>query len=259
MKSIFEQFCNKIWFVPSDVLQRSAEAKIWRQYSFKKPILEIVAGDGRMSSMLFRSKKIDVSVDINKEAVMRGKTCNLYKKLIVADARKLPFRKSTFNTVVSNSTLEHINNNEKVVKEVVRVLKSGGVFYFCVPLEKLARFIGLKHGKKNLNFINKRLIHVDYKNTNEWEEVLKRYGLGVIEKIYYLDEKSTEVWYKYLRLFTTKFRGRELWSYLARSRISLILLGTIVSRCFYNRLKSHYKNSISPDGHFIFIKAIKKK
>ena len=47
------------------------------------------------------------------------------------DARKLPFTDATFDLVLSNFVLHEVNtreDREKIVREVVRVLKSGGRF-----------------------------------------------------------------------------------------------------------------------------------
>jgi len=41
-----------------------------------------------------------------------------------------------FDMVVSIDTLEHIENNEKVIEKISRSLKDGGYFYFAVPCEE---------------------------------------------------------------------------------------------------------------------------
>lgn len=52
---------------------------------------------------------------------------------IIGDARKLPFKNSSFEAVVCNSVLEHIYEVDRVVEECFRILKDGGIIYMCVP------------------------------------------------------------------------------------------------------------------------------
>ncbi|MDD4477045.1 MAG: class I SAM-dependent methyltransferase [Patescibacteria group bacterium] len=52
---------------------------------------------------------------------------------IVADISELPFIDNSVDAVVSEFVLEHLPNPEKVVKEMFRVLKPGGILYISVP------------------------------------------------------------------------------------------------------------------------------
>ena len=59
---------------------------------------------------------------------------NNYPKVdIIGDAKKLPFKDSIFDAIISNSVLEHIFDINSVVHECHRVLKNGGLIYICVP------------------------------------------------------------------------------------------------------------------------------
>jgi len=62
---------------------------------------------------------------------------------MVGDAHNIPFADNTFDAVFSVAVLEHVYNPEKVVEEMVRVLKPGGVIYSEVP------FIFFFHGYPN--------------------------------------------------------------------------------------------------------------
>ncbi|MBW2144748.1 MAG: methyltransferase domain-containing protein [Deltaproteobacteria bacterium] len=42
----------------------------------------------------------------------------------------LPFEESTFKMVYCCDVLEHVNNPEKVITEIVRVLEPGGIFFY---------------------------------------------------------------------------------------------------------------------------------
>lgn len=51
-----------------------------------------------------------------------------------ANACELPFDDNTFEAIVSNATFEHIDDVEKAVSELYRVLKPGGVTYIRIHL-----------------------------------------------------------------------------------------------------------------------------
>lgn len=48
-------------------------------------------------------------------------------KLIIADASKIPFPSKSFDKIVMSEVIEHVKNEKKVLNEVIRVLKTGGI------------------------------------------------------------------------------------------------------------------------------------
>jgi len=61
----------------------------------------------------------------------------------VGDAHNIPFMDDTFDAVFANAVLEHVDDPRKVVDEMRRVLKPGGLFYAEIP------FIFFFHGYPN--------------------------------------------------------------------------------------------------------------
>jgi SAM-dependent methyltransferase len=53
--------------------------------------------------------------------------------LVVADLRRLPFAPGTFPSASSAETLEHLEEDEKALAELFRVLKDGGLLVGTVP------------------------------------------------------------------------------------------------------------------------------
>ncbi len=47
--------------------------------------------------------------------------------------RKLPFKNNYADTILLMSVLEHIYNDDELIDEIHRILKTGGVFYATVP------------------------------------------------------------------------------------------------------------------------------
>lgn len=52
---------------------------------------------------------------------------------VVGDALNLPFGEASFETIVSTQVLEHVEKPWIVVKEIHRVLKSGGICFLTAP------------------------------------------------------------------------------------------------------------------------------
>lgn len=71
------------------------------------------------------------TLKISREVLKRsGIKTNIVKKGIGED---IPFKKDTFDAVVSLYTLEHVQNMKKVLQESLRVLKPQGYIYMIVP------------------------------------------------------------------------------------------------------------------------------
>ncbi|MFH0765614.1 MAG: class I SAM-dependent methyltransferase [Calditrichota bacterium] len=52
---------------------------------------------------------------------------------IQGDAERLPFRSNSLDLVVSFEVLEHLSSDVAAVREVFRILKPGGGFFFTIP------------------------------------------------------------------------------------------------------------------------------
>lgn len=62
---------------------------------------------------------------------------------VVGDAHNLPFLDESFDSAICIAVLEHVDHAETVVKEMIRVLKPGGVLYAELP------FLFFFHGYPN--------------------------------------------------------------------------------------------------------------
>jgi len=111
--------------------QRAAE--ILRFIENRKPefsnFLELACCDGMVSCALQLSKKNTTAIDIQAEGFdQRGKSSGVsFLKMNAAD---LQFHDKTFDFVFSYAAFEHFEEPENVLKEAIRVTKSGGYIYF---------------------------------------------------------------------------------------------------------------------------------
>jgi ubiquinone/menaquinone biosynthesis C-methylase UbiE len=252
--SYLVHFLKEYWYIPSDVLQRSIEANAWDLCEFKKPVLDIGIGNGRMSNYIFRnSPRIDVGIDSEKSGLDQARKTKKYKEVVHANAESLPFKDSSFNTVVSNSTFEHIKGDFKAVSEAARVLKKRGMLYLTVPSIYLQNWI-LEY-ESNLDYnqsriivarFNKRANHLHYRSLEEWTRYFKDNNLELVFQKYYFPKSTAVFWYKLFKKFTSKFGKREAWSIIGNSKATKFIPKSVMVYVLKNILKDVYR-----DGFFM--------
>ncbi|MEX1014506.1 MAG: L-histidine N(alpha)-methyltransferase [Candidatus Paceibacterota bacterium] len=100
-------------------------------------ILDLGCGNGESSIQLADEFKCEVvGVDISgvriknaKEKLQKSKL-SLLVKFLKGTATNLPFENNEFTHVWSQSTIYHVHNKDKALKEIYRVLKNDGIFVF---------------------------------------------------------------------------------------------------------------------------------
>lgn len=254
-------FSNEFWFAPQDAFLRTADALIWKKQKFVYPVLDIGCGDARISKLLFKGrKKMDVGLDINEKEIKNAEKSGFYKKVVCADAAKMPFKDNSFWTVVSNSTFEHIEEDIKGVEEVSRVLKKGGKFLFTVPTKKLEKAaLGYLKDKEKLNAYNKRVSHRHYRSLKEWEKILRKNDMEIVNYQPYFPKKTVAVWFKLYRMATFKPYRRELWSYLKDSPYGELAPKRLISFLLFKYLERFFDGMAKSKGCWIFIAARKRR
>lgn len=120
---------------------RAQEANAINTEDLKSPLLDIGCGFGEFAGVFF-NKTIEIGIDIDAKNIVLAAQKKRYKRLILCDARKLPFNNNSFKTIISISVLEHISNVSDVFFEAYRVLKPNGKFIFTVPTSEInSKFI----------------------------------------------------------------------------------------------------------------------
>ena len=107
---------------------------IIEKYSICKDltVLDLGSGEGG-TSVVFSEQNQVFGYDLNLSRLERQKNnlANCYK--INGDALKLSFRDNSFNLIILQDVLEHLNSTSLLISEIVRVLKPEGLIYISTP------------------------------------------------------------------------------------------------------------------------------
>lgn len=134
--ALTSQMTDTIWSNP-DYYEKSKIASesdhpslnyLLNRYRGKK-ILEVGCGEGTKLSLLDASYR--AGIDISPLAIARAK--QKIDLAQVASAEKLPFADNSFDSVLSFFSIEHFENPEKVLHEMMRVVKRGGEIAILTP------------------------------------------------------------------------------------------------------------------------------
>ncbi len=91
-------------------------------------ILDIGCGNGDISQY-FTHDNQPSGVDVSD----KRKPANKDFEFIKVDSEELPFHSSSFDLVISNHVIEHVNDQHRHLAEIHRVLKPGGLVYMATP------------------------------------------------------------------------------------------------------------------------------
>jgi ubiquinone/menaquinone biosynthesis C-methylase UbiE len=100
-----------------------------------KKVLDVACGEGYGANLLAETAASIDGVDNSTEIIKRAK--DKYKKqnlqFSVADVSRLPFPENQFDVVVSFETLEHVQDHDKMLGEIKRVLHQDGILIISTP------------------------------------------------------------------------------------------------------------------------------
>lgn len=191
MKFKSDFFRNYLKIAPFSLAsERKLECEIITQHDLQKPMLDIGCGDGIFAHLLFQNR-VDTGIDINPTEVNKCRAWNAYEELLVCSADSIPKPDAYYNTILSNSVLEHIPDLDSVLKEAHRVLSDKGYLYITVPtdgfeqasvLSYVLDFLKLKNlRKKYMSFYNNFWRHYHCYTLEGWYKVLEKNGFKVVK------------------------------------------------------------------------------
>src|SRR5665811_1925168 len=97
-------------------------------------VLEVGCGGGILTEEIARMGFITTGIDPSEQslniAIKHASDNNLKIKYEKGTGEKLPFQNSSFDVVFCCDVLEHVQDLPKVISEISRVLKVGGIFIY---------------------------------------------------------------------------------------------------------------------------------
>lgn len=98
-------------------------------------ILDLGCGNGNIINLLKKEREasyygLDICENMIEEA---KKKCGEYVKFTVGDAENLPYKDDQFDIIICNASFHHYTKPEVAIKEIKRVLKSGGTLILGDP------------------------------------------------------------------------------------------------------------------------------
>ena len=136
-----------------------------------KKVLELGVGSGKLlKSIVSKNPSMIIGVDFSKEAVKRARSLN-YKsvRIMQANIKKLPFKDNSFDVVFCYFILNnlYLNEREKAVQEIHRVLKPYGLILFRDFYKGDLRQKGKSNTKEKNTITNKSGLIVHFFSTSE--------------------------------------------------------------------------------------------
>lgn len=128
-----------------------------------KRILDLGSGEGG-TSKIFSEENFVVSLDISLIRLKRQKTNFQINKTVQANAFFLPFSDSSFDIVILQDVIEHVESPEYLINEIERVLSPNGLIYLSTPNRfSIINFLSDPHwGTPFISILNRKIIRNFY-------------------------------------------------------------------------------------------------
>lgn len=153
-------------------------------------VLDFGCDDGRFGYLLKQYRNVDyIGVDKNREAIKKVPEGVVVKQ----SAHPLPFADGQFDVVTMFEVLEHIHDQNKVLLDVFRVLRSGGLLLVSVPRRHVFSFMDLG----NLKYVFPGLHRWYYSLTRSPEAYRQRYAANPDGLVGYNEKEK--LWHQHFR------------------------------------------------------------
>lgn len=97
-----------------------------------KNLLDAGCGTGWFSVVAKKRGAVVTALDIGKD-LLKQVSKKVKVKTVEGSVLKLPFKKNTFDIVMSNEVIEHVTEPKQAIAEMSRVLKPGGILILTTP------------------------------------------------------------------------------------------------------------------------------
>ena len=176
-------------------MERAIECELQSRNPWPAPVLDIGCGDGFFARMLCMDQ-IDTGIDPQETEAGLARASGVYREVITCYGNTIPKPDGSFNTIFSNSVLEHIPDLVPVLKEANRLLTADGRFYITIPSDRLERatLVSRTLAAVGLNalaarygaFYNRFWRHYHAHDDAGWREMFNAADFEVVEHFAYV-------------------------------------------------------------------------
>jgi SAM-dependent methyltransferase len=177
----------RIWPPHMAAVRAFESVQMKENLTVRPPSLDIGCGDGNFVATVFG--KVDVGIDISTKEVRKASRTGAFSSLHCVDGRTIPYPDGYFKTIISNCVIEHIDQPERFIREIARVLAMGGAFVFTTWTPCYNTSLLLKR-KWYIRWKSNILKHWSIKPVTEWKAILQKHGLQVTFVKNYLPPSS---------------------------------------------------------------------
>lgn len=151
--------------------------------STEKPrLVDLGCGDGRLIFALYRKKSLEniggiAGVDLSESRITRLSKELPFVKNVVSDALNVrEFVDSSFDYVICSQLIEHVEDDERLMLEIRRLLRSKGLVYVSSVIKKWhGVYFYFKSGSFRLDPTHKR----EYSSAGEFSSLIEGKGFEI--------------------------------------------------------------------------------
>lgn len=146
--------------------------------------LDIGCSVGTITKTLAPHFKKIIGIDIDEPGIKKASRNNTYPNLSfkLGDVLNLSFRDNSFDLVICNNVYEHVHDPLKMMAEIYRVLKRGGICYFAATNKYM--IIESDHNLPFLSWLPIPLASVYLRITGEGNSYYERpFSYGQLKKL----------------------------------------------------------------------------
>lgn len=241
---------------------RAVESQLWDETQIEAPVIDLGCGDGQYAQATFAGQ-IDAGIDPHGPSIREARQRGVYRLPVWGSATKLPFPDGSFQTAISNSSLEHIPDIESALREAARVLRPGGRLIFCSPSHRFAEMLAIptwarafgltRLAQRYETWFNRHSAHFHTYSADQWRDLLNRCGFETESQRYYMTQQAHRIFdiSHYLgipRLISHRLTGR--WVLLPALSLNFLF------EAWMRPHTRHYQaDGPSGEGPYIFIHA----
>ena len=216
---------------------RSIEGSFFRELDLQGDILDLGCGDGHFTSKTLPGSSVQ-GIDPAFFSLKAAKKLDYFSGLICSNGDDLPFQRSFFQTIISNSVLEHIPDVDSVINETARILKKGGKFIISVPNSNFTENLSIALFFERLNL---KWIADNYRKMFNW-----------ISRHHHPDPK--EIWLDRLR--DQGFIIKSEWNYFPPEYLKILEWGHFFGLPTWVNFKLFGRWILNPSTSNFFLKRI---